>query len=52
MDKKHLMATPGVLHNVSVKYPDTAQYIKENINELCQREKLSVEVVFYFVVFG
>ena len=40
------------LKNVSVKHPETTQYIEENMSEVCEREKLAVEKVFYFVAFG
>lgn len=40
-----------VLHNTSPEYPVTVQHIEKNISDLCEREKLSVKVVFYFLAF-
>ena len=51
MGKEKLKVLLEVLNNVSVKYPEAAQYIKENMTETCKREKLSVEEVFCFVDF-
>ena len=42
----------GRLLNVATAYPKPAEYTKSNMMELCSREKLSVEEVFYFIVFG
>ena len=50
MDKKKFRIVLEVLDNVSIKYPETANYIENNMMELCSREKLSVEEVFYFAV--
>ena len=51
IDKKSLMVTLEVLHNTYAEYPVTVQHIEENISDLCEREKLSVKVVFYFLAF-
>ena len=40
------------LKNVSVKHPETTQYIEENMSEVCESEKLMVEKLFYFVAFA
>lgn len=45
------MVTLEVLHNTYAEYPVTVQHIEENISDLCEREKLSVKVVFYFLAF-
>ena len=50
MDKKKLGLTLEVLGSVSTKYLEAAQCIEENMKEACEREKLSVEELFYFVV--
>ena len=34
------------------KYPEAAQYIKDNMKEVCEIKKLTVEDIFYFVNFG
>ena len=49
MNKK-LKVTLKVLDNVASKYPDTKNYIEENIKEVCEWEGLTVEEVVYFVV--
>lgn len=46
MDKKKVRVTLEVLDNASTKYTETAQYIEQNMKEVCEREKLSVEQVF------
>ena len=49
MDQEKLRVTSEVLDDLSTKYPETAQYTKENMKEVCEREKSSVEEVLYFV---
>ena len=46
MDKKKVRVTLEVPDNASPKYTETAQYIEQNMKEVCEREKLSVEQVF------
>lgn len=48
MDKKKVRVTLEVL---DTSQPSTAQYIEENIKEVCERENLTVEEKLYFVVF-
>ena len=50
MDKKKSRIVMEVLSNVSIAYTETAQYIENNMLDICSREKLSIEEVFYFVV--
>lgn len=50
MNKKKLKVRK-VLHNMSIRYSETAQYINENMKEVCEKENLTVEEVFCFVVF-
>ena len=50
MNKK-LRVTLEVVDNVSIKYPETKQYIEENMKEVYKRENSTVEEVFYFDVF-
>ena len=38
-----------VLDSVKLKYPETAEYIEENLKEVFESENISVEEVFYFV---
>ena len=40
------------MDNVPVKEPEATQYIGNNMIKVCEREKLSVEEAFYFVIFG
>ena len=49
MNKK-LKVTLKALENVACKYPDTKDYIEENLKEVCEREGLIVEEVIYFDV--
>ena len=48
MDKK-LKVMLKALDNVACKYPDTKDYIEENLKEVCEREGLTMEEVIYFV---
>ena len=50
MDNKELRITLEGLKNVLNKCPETAQYIEENLKELCEREHISVQEGFHFVV--
>ena len=34
------------------EHPEKIQYIKNIMMKVCEREKLSVEEVFYIVIFG
>ena len=43
--------TLEVLNSMSAKYPETAQDIKGNINEVCDKEKRSLEEVSYTLDF-
>ena len=52
MDKKKLWGTLEVLDNATTKYPKSAHYIGQNVKEVCGRENMSVEVVFYVFVFA
>ena len=47
MERRKLKAVLEVLDNVSVNYPETAQYINKNMKEVYEREKLTVEEVFF-----
>ena len=49
MNKK-LKVTLKVLDNVACKYPDTKNYIEENLKEVFEGEGLTMEEVIYFVV--
>lgn len=51
MNQKKLKITLRVVNNMSVKYPETAQDIKGNMNEMCEKEKRSVEKVSDTLVF-
>ena len=53
MKKKKLKFVLDVLDKVSVKHPETADFIVKKIMEVCEREKLPVEEVIYpFFWFG
>lgn len=47
MDKKKLKVVLEMLDNKSIKYPETAQYIENNMMEVSASEKLSIEEVFF-----
>ena len=49
MNKK-LKVTLKVFDNVACKYPDTKDYIEEDLKEVSQGEGLTVEEVIYFVI--
>lgn len=51
MDRKRFKITLEVMDNVPVKYQETAQYIKENLKTVYEREKMPTEKIFYFLVF-
>lgn len=46
MDKKKLTVVLEVSSNLAIAYMKTKQYIKTNMMEVCEREKLSVEEYF------
>ena len=46
---KRVKVLVKVLDNVSKKYLDTTGYIKDNFEEVCENENISVEEIFYFV---
>lgn len=48
MEKKNPKVLLEPLNHVFVKYPKTTQYIEEDMKKMCDREKLTVEWVFYF----
>lgn len=50
MEKIKLKFVLDVLDNVSVKHPETADFIEKNMKEVCERQKLLVEEVFRFLV--
>ena len=52
MKNKKLKVLKEVLNNVSLWYAETTQYTDKNMKEVCEGGRLTVEVVFYFVVFG
>ena len=39
------------IDNVRERYPETKDFIDENMNEICKREQKTVEEVIYFVTF-
>ena len=50
MDKKKLKVVLEMLDNKSIKYPETAQYIENNMMEVSASEKLSIEDVFFLLL--
>ena len=51
MHKKKIKVVLEVVDTISVHCPETTQYMKENRKKVCEREKLTVEELFHFVVF-
>ena len=47
--KKRMKVVMKVLNNVANKNPEIADFIEDNLNEVWQNEKISVEEVYYFV---
>ena len=48
MDKKQLTIVLKVLEDVTVKFPNTKQYIDNAMEEECQKERITTdEVIFY-----
>ena len=48
---KKLGVTFEVLDQLLTKYPQTTGCIEENMRKMYKREKITIERVFYFVVF-
>ena len=48
MDKKRLKITLKVLGAVKEHFPSTKNFIEDMIDEQCQKEKISVEEVFFY----
>ena len=49
MQKQKLKITLEVLHEVSVEFPETKQFIEENLEQKCLEENTSVEAVINFI---
>ena len=49
MDKKRLRVALKVLGPVNEHFPDTKNFIEDLTDEQCQKEKISVEVVIFFI---
>ena len=49
-NEQKLKVTLKVFDNVACKYPDTKDYIEENLKEVSQGEGLTVEELIYFVI--
>lgn len=47
MDKRKLNTAIEVLHEVSVEFPDTKEFIEERVEQKCLKENISVEEVIY-----
>ena len=48
MEKQKLKITLEILHEVSVEFPETKEFIEEHLEQKCLKENISVEVVIYF----
>ena len=51
MNKTKLDFYREVSTNVSENFEGAENFIKQRIEEICERKKISVELVFYFYVF-
>lgn len=49
INTRRLKIVLGILSNVYIAYPETAEYIESNMMELCLREKLPEEEIFYLL---
>ena len=49
MDKKRAILFNKALENLANRYPKTADFIEDNLKEMCKNEKISVDEVFYSV---
>ena len=47
MEKRKLKITLEVLHEVSVEFPETKQFIEEHPEQTCLKENISVEEVSF-----
>ena len=47
MDKRKLNTAIEVLHEVSVEFPDTKEFIEERLEQKFLKENISVEEVIY-----
>ena len=47
MDKKRLEVALAVLDAVKTKYPETKQFIDNTMEDECQKEKISADVVIF-----
>ena len=50
MDKKRLRVTLKVFEAVKEQFPDTKKFIKDLIDEESEKEKISVDEVFFLQV--
>ena len=48
MEKQKLKITLEILHEVSVEFPETKEFIEEHLEQKCLKENISVEAVVYF----
>ena len=46
-----LKVAPEALDNVSRKYPETKKYSERDMEKVCEKEKVTLEEVFYLNVF-
>ena len=46
-----LKLAPEALDNVSRKYPETKKYSERDMEKVCEKEKVTLEEVFYLNVF-
>ena len=49
MDRRKLNIALEVLNKVSVKFPETKQFIEEHLQQKCLKENISVEEATYFL---
>ena len=49
INTRRLKIVLGILSNVYIAYPETAEYIESNMMELYLREKLPEEEIFYLL---
>ena len=47
MNKKRLKVALAILDAVKGKFPETKKFIDDTMEDECQKEKISVEVIFF-----
>ena len=52
MDKKRLKVALALLEAVTIKFPETKQFIDNTMEDECEKEKISADEVIFFTSLG